>query len=590
MSKVTIPLLMIFAAIGFFALAKLDRDGERKKTQKWPAVLAPVEEEEEEEDADRAPDLIALPESLTGEQFERHTDREIDNIRLLELSEAASPVSFLWPTREDEDSPAEPELLELAQRDAFDHWKSFSDEHIAFFYPDSPGVRVEPLAPTEPVPLLAPLMMLPPDPGAFRKYRITAGDRGTLCVISLARADSFDDAPRAPQPEVFHRYTESGGGLMRTSFTARGQVRRVEVLGKNTRASLLDWPHLAVHQEIYLRMGASIELPNPRAKFPDLRKAAIAKYGLEGKLGFLDQGAPESEVIAALGRPAAIDAEGGSLAYYRRDGAEHIVYKVPIRAGLFVGFGEDWRESSHPEPAGGSIRWMFEKTSPPTGRPGVAGYDIGAMTDHDAQAIFDRFVELAPGAKPDDWAQLCQVVANLAHHDLRDQRVVEIARARLQKAGADPRPALLALESCDSELAKGAITEHIIGQFASASLETETLEHIDTLIAYLGRDFPGSAQLIDRAICHQSGPVRELGFKYCDWLPEKYALPHLETGLTDASIEVRRLCASAFASAHGDPAKHAEMLAIRLSQEADEEVKISLEAAIQRLGGDDTGS
>ena len=588
MSKITIPLLMIFAAVGFFALAKLDRDEHQERSHQWPAKLSPPAMPVKADEITPEEVLPALPERLSSEEFERNTNRKLANIRLLPSAEDLSPVSFLWPS-DDGDRAAHPELLKIARRNSFDAWKSYTDEHVAFFYPDAPGIRVELVDGVDPLKIISP-EMLPPDAGSFKRYRITAGDAGTLCLISLARANRFDDAPREPQPEVFYRFTESGGGLMRTAFTELGQVRRVELLGEGIRASLLDWPHLAIHQDLYLRIAASIQLAPPYATLSRLREAAILDYGLQGRLGWLEHGAPESEVIDLLGQPAAHDPEFETLDYICTRGDEHIFYKVPIHQGLFVGFGDDWRTVSHSAPDEGSIRWMYEKTDFRAGPPGAAGYDLGPLSDEEAQAIFDRIVEIAPAADAADWTQLAHTIVNLSQHGLRDQRLVEIARARLEDPGADPRPALLALEACDSELSKAAIAQHIITQFASTSLDPETLDDIYTLIAYLGQDFPGTPQLIDRALGDQSDQVRELGFKFCSWLPEKFALPHLEAGLQDASTDVRRRCASAFASDHGDPERHPEMLEICLSEEQDEEVKILLEDAIQRLRGDRQGS
>ncbi|MCP5114033.1 MAG: hypothetical protein GY953_24630, partial [bacterium] len=133
-----------------------------------------------------------MSERLSGEEFRRLHARTIANIRLLELAPDADPVSFLWPSNAD-DSPANLGALEYAKRDSFDAWKSYVDEHIGFYYPDAPGIRVEVIGTTQTVPLFG-HSMLPPESGVFRKYRITAGDEGTLCVISLARSDGYNDA------------------------------------------------------------------------------------------------------------------------------------------------------------------------------------------------------------------------------------------------------------------------------------------------------------------------------------------------------------------------------------------------------------
>lgn len=574
---------MVFAAIGFIALAKLDRDSDERR-QLWPAKSPPPTPEPSGEIAPPKPVPPELPDRLSAEEFDRLTERELRNIRLLPLAETTDPVSFLWPT-DGNDAPAHPELLEFAKRHSFDAWKSFTDEHIGFFYPDAPGVTVEVLAPDHPMPLLAETM-LPPEVGVFKRYRISAGDTGSLCVISLSHGDGFDDGPREPFPEIFHRFTPGvAGDLLRCSFTELGQVRRIELLGNGVRAALLDWPHLAVHQDIYLRIGSSMQLAGPHAKMKKLSQAAKAKYGLEGKLGFLDHGISESEIIATLGLPAARGEGHSSLDYFQMQDGESLFYRLHLKDGMFSGFRGDWREVARSAPEEGSIRWMFEKSDYRAGKPGGIGYNLGPLTDADAQLIFDRFAELAPTASASEWSQLCGAIANLAQHGLRDPRVTGVARARLEAgpAGRDPRPALLALESCDDELAKAAIAEHMVASFSSPSVPPEDLEHFYTLIAYLGKDHPASAQLVDRALGHASAGVRALGFEFCDWLPEKYALPYLEAGLGDSSVEIRRRCAEAFASGHGDPAKHAGILAARLTQESDEQIRQLLQAALERL-------
>lgn len=577
MSKITIPLLMIFAAVGFAIMAKLDHGNNAEKKERWPEKIAP---------AQRNPppppvEPLQLEAQLSNADFERLTNRELINIRLLPLNDNAHPISFLWPTGED-DTPAHPELLEFAERVTFEGWKSHIDDEFGFYYPDFPGVRVESVGTTDPIPVLAPAM-LPPENNVAKKYRITAGDTGSLCVISIAHTTEFDDAERAPFPEVFHRYVQSGGGLLRTSFTADGLVRRAELLGQGIRISLLDWPHLAVHQDIYLRIAAGLRLPRPHGKWIEFKNTAIQRYGLEGKLGFLNHGITEGEIISNLGQPVARDPERGTLQYFRSSRDKNIFYTLPMRGGLFAGFDENWRKISRTIPVEGSLRWMCEKTDYCAGPAGGIGYDLGALTNADVQNIFDRIVELAPSAGADDWATISQTVYNLSQHGLRDQRLIDIARVKLESKAFDPVHGLLALEACGSDLAKAAIAEHITREFASAKISTETLDHYYTLIAFLGKPHPASVQLIDRALRHESGRVRELGFKYCSWLPEKFALPHLEAGLHDPSTEVRRRCASAFANSHGDPERHAEMLNICLTQETDEEVKLLLQEALQRF-------
>jgi len=534
-----------------------------------------------------------MEESLTGGVFESRTNRDLANARLIPFSTETYPTSYLWPT-DGEDRPAHPELLQFARRNSFDNWKSYSDEHVGFFYPDAPGIEVEVIGATDAIPLFG-REMLPSEPGVFRRYRVTAGDTGTLFMISLSEAEGFDDTQRDWRPEVLKRLMPSGGGLLRASFLADGLARRVEIQGRGIRASVLDWPHLAVSQEVYLRMSLGIQLaPVNHPDIRQLKQAAIAKYGFEAKLGLLDRGSPPSIVLSTLGdplesEPTTIEAELAAFEYSTNSGAETVRYKVPLERGYFVGFHNDWRTVSRPQPAEGSMRWMREKTSFQAGDAGGAGYDLGRLTEAEVLSLYDHVIRAAPVAPPEDWAGLCQVIANLAQHGLHDERVVDVIGARLEKNNADPAPALLALQACGSDMAKGKIANHIIDRFASPALDETALEQIYTLFGYLGKAHPATGSLIDRALCHTSNPVRELGFKFCSWLPQEYAMPHLEAGLKDASIEIRRHCADAFSHDCGDPELHTELLSACLSEEDDELVKAHLRGAIQRLTAETEG-
>ena len=91
MSKITIPLLMIFAAVGFAIMAKLDHGNNAEKKERWPERIAP---------AQRNPppppvEPLQLEAQLSNADFERLTNRELINIRLLPLNDNAHPISFI---------------------------------------------------------------------------------------------------------------------------------------------------------------------------------------------------------------------------------------------------------------------------------------------------------------------------------------------------------------------------------------------------------------------------------------------------------------------------------------------------------------
>ena len=574
MSKITIPLAIILALVGFAVFAKLNHDAKEKRTQ--PAT-ANASQSDKSAGASEAFDLDP---KLSGKEFRQRTRDQISSIRRLPVAPDAQPVSFLWPT-DGNDLPALPVALNFAATDSFDAWKSYTDGHIAFYYPDAPGVQVEVLAPMDPIPLIG-KTMLPPESGVFRRYRITAGKDASLCVINLSHSNNFTDEARAPMPEIFHRYTASGGGLLRTAFSEDGQVRRTELLGNSLRVSLLDWPNLAVHQDVYLRIATGIELPRPHQDWNELRDAAIDKYGFSARLGLLNPGASLSEITELLGTPDSNDAQRGALQYFHSARGQTILYTLQIENDRFKGFGKNWREIPRWMPNEGSLRWMVEKTDYAAGKAGGIGYNLGALSDEDATGIYERIIALAPTAGPADWDLLSQAVANLAQHGIHDERIIEIARTKLDSPNLDPAPSLLVLEVSRTDQGKGAIAGYIAQELSKDDLSPDTLEEFYTLIAYLGRNHPATNSLIDRALVHPSARVRELGFLFCTWHPQ--ALTHLEAGLQDESVQVRRCSAEAFADRYGDPIRHLKVLQVCLENERDEEVRLLLKTALDRLG------
>ena len=590
MSKIILIPALALAILGLAIFVKLERDKQSTRTPGGGPEAAAVDGQPAGGDPDPAtgavpppaPEPIQLSERLSGEEFRRLTDRTIANLRMIPVAAEADPVSFLWPSTAD-DAPAALPTLEYARQATFPSWKSYADEHIGFYYPDASGIEVEVVGPDETVPVFA-RHLLRRETGAFRRYRITAGSDGTLALISISRADRFDDAPRSPQPEVFHRYYPSGDGLLRASLTENGQVRRAELLGKDLRVSLLDWPHTAAHQDIYLRLATGIQLQPPHADLADLQARVRSQFGFEGRLGLLDPGMFESDIVQLLGAPLARDTQRGALQYLHDDGSGEILYTLTIRDGSFAGFAQGWREFPRSIPDEGTIGWMFEKTDYHAGPPGGIGYNLGPLTEADVEFIFNRVVQLSPNAGGQDWEQLCDVIINLAQHGLRDPRVIELLVVRLESGDDRADAAVRALVACGSDEARTAVAKYLVNRLAAPAPEPETLEQLDTLLGFVGKRHADTPAILERSFKHDSNGVRELAFRHLDWIPEASAIAHLEAGLRDPSVAIRLRCANAFAQDRGEPARHAQLLQACLAEESDEQVKQLLQQALQRLG------
>ncbi len=540
----------------------------------------------------------SLPAALSESDLDARIAATASSLFVLPRTVPASPVSFLWPVDAD-GSPDQPTLLAKASRASFPRWKLYDDEWVGFYYPDDPTITLEILDGAAAFPMIGETMWTVAD-APERRYRLVDTVGGaTLCMISLEKSGVFDDTPRYPKPEVFHRVWTREGSLWRASLMADGNLRRIEILAGGDRASVLDWPHCAMHREVYQRLALSVRLNGPVADGPMLFDAVLASSDGCGRLGFLAPGMESAAVSALLGAPVAWE---GDVAVFRQSPAiplatgivaheAEVLYRVPLAGGRFEGFAKGWRSRRRTPPETGSLAWMVEKTGGTSGDEGTVGYDLGPLTDEEVLAMFDRFCAEAQGANAEGWDTWCRILANLAEMGSRDDRVLPYIGARFLDPALPQGNATQLLHSYDPAAGRdlfAARLRFLLTLPEDAPAVSVMAHDLQVLFAYMGREDVRTVPLLDLAMRHPDGDVREAGYGFREWLPEARAAAFLEHGLEDPNVRVRRRCAEALCG-DGNPANGLlELVARRLASEDDSQTRIYLEEVCRLHKGDAT--
>lgn len=534
-----------------------------------------------------APSVRVSLEAVDQVQMEERVAELLDELSLMPVDPEADPVSFLWPL--DVDGPALPELMEIARMDSFIRWKPYEDEWVSFYYPDHVDITLDVVDGAASFPMIGETMWTVRE-HPFRRY-ILRSKGGTFCAISLEKTTVFDDTERFPGEEVYQRFFHFHGALGRASMMADGQVRRIQFVGSDVRVSVHDWPHLAIHQDVYKTLGLGIIINRPPVDAGKLDAAVLRYYGFEGGLGLLEKGMSLAEMEMLLGDPTGLT---GELAVYHRGQDESDrYYRLRIEDGILGGFAEDWYETNVNPPMEGSVEWILEKTEISAGSTGGSkGYSLGALSDADVTFIFDSFCSKGPSASPDEWEKMTRALANLAEMKYKDERVLPIIRRRFLEENLPMSHSIQVLHAWDRDGSRDDFAGRI-GKIVQMSLRGKKEEmdragplnaDLQVLIAYLGEDDERTAKLILQAMGHRMPEVRSVAFSYWSWIKdEAKQSAQLIHGLSDQSPKVRRRCAEAFCDECGTLPEHGMMLEACLIKERDSETRNYLALALERL-------
>ncbi|MEM0897391.1 MAG: hypothetical protein AAGJ79_10955, partial [Verrucomicrobiota bacterium] len=241
-------------------------------------------------------------------------------------------------------------------------------------------------------------------------------------------------------------------------------------------------------------------------------------------------------------------------------------YRLRVEDGIFAGFPPNWNEERRDPPAPFSLGWMLEKSETEAGEAGAVGYSLGALTDEEAEAIFEQFLKLAPTAPSEEWEILCRTVANLAEKGLKDSRVVGVIRSRFLDTSLPQQSAGQVLRVYGVEEHREFFADRLrqilsetgawrvnFGKETSLDSSSDGLvSEIQILFAYVGKEYSTMPLLVKRATQHRRAEVRSIGYGYMHWLNPDEGLELVAVGLMDPSAKARRRCAEFCAGAVGD--------------------------------------
>ncbi len=540
-------------------------------------------------DADRvAPQVIGAdkggaprPARVSGEEIRAAGHTFAERVQLLPVDAEAPVVTPLWPA-------GQAGGLATARRTDFRAWRLHAGSELSFYYPDEPGFVVEERRGGAPPPMVGAIFDNR-DREAERWYRVVGPGGETWAALSVDRAGGFDRTERFPAGEAFHKWLLAGGAVARASLAEDGTLRRVQWLGRRHRLSLLGWQHVAAHREAYAAFAASVEVAQPVVDGERKLAELVAGEALSSRLGMLERGMDASGVEAVLGRPAGIADEIWVYHEPRRGGDRY--FRVRVAEGRFRGLDRDWLTVRKDPPIRGTLLWMLEKTGIRAGPVGGVGYDLGPLRDEDVALIFGELRRRLPDAAAGEWADLCQVAANLAEMRLEDEGSLAAIRARFAEVGLPMRSAIQVLQGAEPEGARNLFVRRAVlilselrwNQDPGGGLSAE----LQMLLAYLGRAHAEAEALVLRAAEHPHDAVRAVAFGFWEWFPDERRAALLAAGLEDRSPLVRRRCAEALAvlgadgagGAEGGDARRLERL-LRIEQ--DIETREHLASALER--------
>ncbi|MCX5649159.1 MAG: HEAT repeat domain-containing protein [Planctomycetota bacterium] len=486
------------------------------------------------------------------------------------------------------------DVLETTKRASFPQWLKYEDEYVTFYYPKSPHIRLEAPATTEAFTVVGGAMGTTENT-FFRCYRLVIGDGVPYCTILLDRKDHFDDGTCFCGAVVYKKYLFRDGSLWRFSFLEDGQVKKIQVLRGGLRAVLFEWTHMAIHQDVYVKIGLGLTMKGQGSDEAAQSRQIMEKYGFGGRLGFLERGMSADQVEALLGQPA--ERRPDALVYEQVDGRHVTSFRIPLEGGVFCHLPPDYIISSKIlPPEKGSLDWIEEKAEYGRVLNSARVYDLGPLTKEDAAYIFDRFIELAPAATSEEWRVLCGAVCDLSRKGYKDDRIPPILRKRYQEKNLDQKWTEYALCEYDPQGSQVLFIQRaqwLLEVFSAPKyaeeadpdyLTSPNTANFSPLLRFLDSSNPLYAEIILRCMDHPNDTIRKCGIEACGGLPLSQVLPRLIAGLSDRSVEVRAECAAQFW--YYGASEHLPLLKARLAQEQDSGVREYLEQAIQRLSPD----
>ena len=488
-------------------------------------------------------------------------------------------------------------LEAIARTKSFSAWKKFEDEQVMFRYPANPHISVEVKSPGDAIAVMGSPVRTS-NITFVKCYRLALG-KHTYALLLFDKADSFDDGCCFCGAVLLQKYLFHNDALYRFDFLKGGDVKRAQMLRNGYRIVMFEWTHLPISQDVYVEFALGITLKTGSCDQEGMRKAAIDKYGFEGRLGFMEKGMARNEVIALLGTP--LDATDSSLKYVQTKDRWQETFIIPLDKGVFREFGDDWRKSAELPAERGTVDWIAETVggeneSYPFSYKACYEAKEVPLPQKEIDYIFNRFTEIGPTAQGGDWDSLCHAIRILFRSGHEDKRVLQIIRNRFMDTSISQHAAAWLLHEYDPVGSQALFAKRTrliyddAQKMVVAKGRQEAGTHFDAcnelhnLLSFLDESHPQQAAFIREGMDHPHPDIRSSAYIFWDRIPPDDARPRLIHGLEDDDDSGRQLASRAFKETFGTAAD-VSVLRERLSREKDEEVLDSLKAAISRLAG-----
>jgi hypothetical protein len=471
----------------------------------------------------------------------------------------------------------------------FSKWVRHEDEFVSLSFPDDPRVRLEIQSPKDPIPVDD--VHERNDTSSFLCCYTLTFNGEAYCVLLLDRTQEFDDEVCFCGPVAFDKYIEHHNALYRFSLLDDGKIKRIQILGDGLRLALLESTRLPIHQEVYAAIGLSVRMRKP---VPDSHALRARIERIYGKTGFLEKGMDRAAVVALLGTPASED--HGVMRFVTRlsldeppgSKIEELVYRIPMKDGVFCGLSTDWRQRRDLPPDRNSVQWILARL----GDQRWSGESLEMAVGKELQPLLERVVELLPKVGKKHWPMLCDAAALLAYRKVKDPRVLAVIKTRYLDPQLSAKEASEVLRAYECEGLQELVAKRIRVEMALARTP-EALrkqEHmaggwcsLRDLFDYLQPTFAQRDALILEAMDHPHAVVRMGGFRYWAGLPVAVARARLRKGLGDPASEVRIASAEALVKMSASEAENLGDLALLKAQRAKETNEAVIEALDQAI-------
>ncbi len=527
----------------------------------------------------------------------------LSRIRLLPLKPMNNGMFYDFDNIIAKRNNLDEKLVRIAKSATFKTWKTHDDAVLRFDYPDRPEITLEIKEGDQRVDMHGGRVGTADD-SFERCYRLVLGDM-TYCLVFVTHCDHFDDGICLCGAEVFQKYIFHNGALYRFSLLETGEVKKIQIRSGGVRVMFPEWPHLALHQSVYIRMALSVQLKQPKCDKAAMRESVYRQFGDWGKLGFIEKGMTKAEIFGLL--DVSSDELYPPLRYIQLRQYDYWAARLRFKEGKFQGFSFDLFTDM--DAARGSLHWLeasilkhhkendsslsgFEENEP--------SYTVNPA---DVEYIFDRFLALAPASNTRDWERLCFVVHALYEAGYEDYRIVPIIKKRYRENNLEQLSAGHLLSCYDQKGNQGLFQKRFNYVVQNAedknTLQRIQLNRIKTAHHY-NLPFPEiesliyehaifrshlQKQMIMHTLRHHNQHLFEIGCQpnaLFQYIEEDRSQPLLLKRLDDHSATIRYLCACAL-EFQDISDEHRPVLEHHFKNEKDAEVKALLAKIVNRL-------